>query len=65
MKGAAKFRAMANGDPTSLELFHEPHMKLFSGQLTVIVESGSEAGDVEVIVSAKGLKPATIRLRVE
>ena len=65
VKGAAKFRAMANGDPTSLELFHGPHMKLFSGQLTVIVESGSEAGDVEVIVSAKGLKPATIRLRVE
>ena len=65
VKGAAKFRAMANGDPTSLELFHEPHMKLFSGQLTVIVESGFEAGDVEVIVSAKGLKPATIRLRVE
>lgn len=65
VKGAGKFRAMANGDPTSLELFHQPRMKLFSGKLTAIVESGTEAGDVEVTVSAKGLKPATIRLRVE
>lgn len=65
VKGAASFRAMANGDPTSLELFHKPQMKLFSGKLTAIVQSGCEAGDVEVTVSAKGLKPATIRLRVE
>lgn len=65
VSGAARFRAMANGDPTSLELFHLPHMKLFSGKLTAIVESGTTAGDVEVTVSAKGLKPATIRLRVE
>ena len=65
VSGAARFRAMANGDPTSLELFHLPHMKLFSGKLTAIVESGATAGDVEITVSAKGLKPATIRLRVE
>ena len=65
VKGAGKFRAMANGDPTSLELFHENAMRLFSGKLTAIVESGTEAGEVEVTVSAKGLKPATIRLSVE
>ncbi len=63
--GAGHFRAMANGDPTSLELFHENAMHLFSGKLTALVESGTTAGDVEVTVSAKGLKPATIRLRVE
>lgn len=65
VKGAGKFRAMANGDPTSLELFHENAMRLFSGKLTAIVESGTEAGEVEVTVSAKGLKPATIRLSVK
>lgn len=65
VKGKGTFRAMANGDPTSLELFHLPEMKLFSGKLTAIVQSGTEAGDVEVTVSAKGLKPATIRLSVE
>ena len=65
VKGAGKFRAMANGDPTSLELFHENAMHLFSGKLTAIVESGTEAGEVEVTVTAKGLKPATIRLSVK
>ena len=65
MDAAAKYRAMANGDPTSLELFHLPKMKLFSGKLTAIVESGTEAGEMEVTVTAKGLKPATIRLSVK
>ena len=65
VQGVGKFRAMANGDPTSLELFHLPKMKLFSGKLTTIVESGTEAGEIEVTVSAKGLKPATIHLSVE
>ena len=65
VKGAGKFRAMANGDPTSLELFHENEMKLFSGKLTAIVESGITSGTIEVTVSARGLKPATITLEVQ
>ena len=63
--GAGKFRAMANGDPTSLELFHLPKMHLFSGQLTTLVQSGTSSGDIEVTVTAKGLKPATLKLQVE
>lgn len=31
VSGAGKFRATANGDPTSLRLFHLPEMDLFSG----------------------------------
>ena len=63
--GAGKFRAMANGDPTSLELFHLPKMHLFSGQLTTLVQSGTSSGEIEVTVTAKGLKPATLKLQVE
>ena len=63
--GAGKFRAMANGDPTSLELFHLPKMHLFSGQLTTLVQSGTTSGEIEVTVTAKGLKPATLKLQVE
>ena len=63
--GAGKFRAMANGDPTSLELFHLPKMQLFSGQLTTLVQSGTSSGEIEVTVTAKGLKPATLKLQVE
>lgn len=63
--GAGHFRAMANGDPTSLELFHLPAMKLFSGQLTALIESGMEAGTITVEVSAKGLRSATLELQVK
>ncbi|MBR7170159.1 MAG: beta-galactosidase, partial [Alistipes sp.] len=65
VEGAGSFRAMANGDPTSLELFHKPSMKLFSGALTTIVESGTEPGQITVEVSAKGLKPARLILDVK
>ena len=54
--GAGKFRAMANGDPTCLEMFHNPQMHLFNGQLTILVQSSTEPGDIKVEVTGKGLK---------
>jgi len=63
VKGAgATYRAMANGDPTSLELFHEPAMSAFGGMLTAIVKSSETAGNAEVTISSKGLKPAIIKI---
>ena len=64
VEGAGSFRAMANGDPTCLEMFHTGKMHLFSGQLTVIVQSGTKAGDIRVKASAKGLKSATTSIKV-
>ena len=64
MKGAGRYRAAANGDPTSLDLFHLPRMPLFSGACTAIVQSGDKAGTVTLTATAKGLKPATITLPV-
>ena len=64
VEGAGSFRAIANGDPTSLELFHLPHMHLFSGQLTAIVQSAAAPGEITVKVTAKGLRPATARIVV-
>lgn len=62
VEGAGTFRAIANGDPTCLEMFHIPSMHLFSGQLTAIVQSGSNPGNITVKVSAKGLRPASVVL---
>ena len=63
VSGAGEFRAIANGDPCSLELFHLPHMHLFAGKLTVIVRSLSDAeGPISVKVNAKGLKSASLEL---
>jgi len=63
-KGAGKFRATANGDPTSLRLFHLPEMDLFSGAATAIVQAGDKTGAVTFTATAKGVKPATVTIPV-
>ncbi|WP_117879806.1 DUF4982 domain-containing protein [Aureibaculum luteum] len=63
VKGKGFYKAAANGDATSLELFHLPTMKLFSGKLVVIVSSKEEAGAIKLSVSGKGLKSGTIELK--
>lgn len=65
VSGAGSFLAMANGDPASLEPFHKPQMHLFSGQLTVIVRSGTSPGEIKVEVSGKGIRKATMVLMAE
>lgn len=63
VSGAGEFRAIANGDPCSLELFHLPHMHLFAGKLTVIVRSRADAeGSIYLKVNAKGVKSAELEL---
>ena len=62
VKGDGKFRAVANGDSTSLELFHLPTMKLFSGKLVVLVKAGEKDGSINLKVTGKGLKSAKINI---
>lgn len=65
VKGAGKYRASANGDPTCLDLFHKPEMHAFGGMLTVIVQSGEKAGDIELQAIAKGVKSGNLRIPVK
>ena len=62
VRGAGSYRAAANGNSASLELFHLPEMKLFSGQLTAIVQTSEKAGKIVFEAKAKGVKPAKIEL---
>ena len=62
VEGKGTYRAACNGDATSLELFHLPTMKLFSGKLVVLVQSKEEAGKIKLSVSGKGLKSSKITL---
>lgn len=64
VKGVGIFRAAANGDATCLGLFHLPRMHAFSGQLTAIVQTGTEAGQLVFEAKAKGLKSAKLTLDV-
>ncbi len=65
VKGKGEYRAACNGDPTSLELFHKPTLKLFSGKLVVLVQSTNEVGEIELSVNGKGLKSGRISLKTE
>ena len=65
VSGAGSFKAIANGDPTCLQSFQEPQMNLFSGQLTVLVQSGDTPGDISVEVSGRGVKKATMTIKTE
>ena len=54
--GAGSFEAVCNGDATSLESFKAPSMKLFNGQLVVVVRSAKEAGTLTLKVTDEKLK---------
>lgn len=51
--GAATFNSVCNGDATSLEVFTEPTMKLFHGQLVVVVQASTAPGKATVTVKDK------------
>lgn len=65
VKGKGRYRAACNGDATSLELFHLPTMKLFSGKLVVLVQSTNKEGVIELGVTGKGLKSASVKIQSE
>ena len=62
VKGKGSFKAVANGNPASLESFQKPAMKTFSGQLVAIVESSLVAGEISFEASSKNLKSATTKI---
>jgi beta-galactosidase len=51
VSGAGTFRAVCNGDATSLEPFTQPTMKLFAGQLVVIVQAAKQKGTLTLKVT--------------
>lgn len=51
--GNGTFQAACNGDATSLEPFTQPQMKLFAGQLVVVVRSTKTAGTMTLKVTDK------------
>ncbi len=62
VSGNGSYRAGANGDPTSLESFQEPHMRAFYGMMTAIVSSSEEAGEIVLEATSKGLRKASVSI---
>lgn len=65
VKGAGSYRAGANGDPSSLDLFHLPQMHLFNGKLVAIVESSETPGTITLEANAKGLRKGSIKIQTK
>ncbi|WP_370789117.1 glycoside hydrolase family 2 TIM barrel-domain containing protein [Bacteroides nordii] len=62
VKGEGFYRAGANGNPVSLESFQEPKMKLFSGMMTVLIQTMEEEGKITLEATGKGLKKAVLHI---
>ena len=62
VKGNGKYMAGANGDPTSLESFQTPTMKVFNGMMTAIIASDETPGTITLEATAKGLKKGSITI---
>lgn len=65
VKGAGKYKAAANGDAASLDLFHLPQMHLFSGKLVAIVEAGEVPGDIQLTATMKGVRSSSIKVETK
>ena len=67
VSGEAKFEAVCNGDATSLESFKQPKMKLFNGELVLILRPTTNAGSVTLTVKDQRgkLKPAILNIQTK
>lgn len=61
--GAGNFKAVCNGDATSLEMFHLPTMKTFSGKLVVLIQSSEKRGAIQLEIKGSGLKKGEISIK--
>ena len=64
VQGSGRFLAAANGDPTCLDLFQQPRHHAYAGQLTTIVQATSNSGIIRITAKVRGLKSATLLLKV-
>ena len=65
VKGQGFYRAGANGNPVSLELFHEPRMQVFNGAMTAIVQTNGKPGEIILTATGKGLKTGKIAIKAK
>lgn len=65
VKGAGTFKAVANGNAASIESFQLPKMKLFSGQLTALVQAAEKGGTITVEAKAKGVQSGKVEIVVK
>ena len=64
VSGAGRLVGMDNGDSTDFDSYKGISRRLFNGKLLVMIQAGLTPGEVNVRVTAKGLKAAETTLQV-
>ena len=64
VSGAAKFKGLCNGDPTSLEPFVHPAMHAFHGEMVLTIEAGAEPGMAQIEAKAEDIGATTAYIPV-
>ena len=65
VSGAAEFKGMCNGDATSFEVFTNPVMKTFHGQLVIGIISNGQTGTASITATSKGLLSGSTEIQVK
>lgn len=66
VSGDGEFKAVCNGDATSLESFTEPRMRLFSGLLVLVLKAKQQGGTITLTVKdADRDLSATVNIRTQ
>ena len=60
--GDGSYKAVANGDATSLESFQAPQMHVFKGMLVATVQSSEKGGSLTLKVEGDGLKGGAVKI---
>ena len=64
VEGAATLLGFGTGEAITTEGFASPTHRTFNGRALAVLRSGHEPGDVTVTVTAEGVEPVQISLRV-
>ena len=62
--GNGRLQAVANGNPTDMKSFQQPHINTYRGRCQLIVRSSGLKGEIAVKTVSEELKPATAKVRV-
>jgi beta-galactosidase len=65
LEGPGKIRTIDNGDLADHTPYGSSSKEVRKGKQLLILQAGSEPGDLIVSASAKGLKPATVKIKKE
>ncbi len=65
VEGAGRLKAVCNGNPIDQTPFSSTYMRTFNGKLVVILESGTQSGDLILKTYGGHLLPGTMHIQVK